>query len=134
LQGYEVRSVQGLAAPKNTPAEIVDKINKEINAGLVDSRLKGRFADLGGAVFPGSPADFGKFMAEETEKWAKVVKFQTDLKSSRPNIPLSKNPTRHKNKPTSLVNLSQCINWRAGESATGHPRRARPVCSRRLTV
>jgi len=74
VPGYEASSVGGIAAPKNTPAEIVDKLNKEINAGLADPRLKARLADLGGAMFSGSPADFGKFMAEETEKWAKVVK------------------------------------------------------------
>jgi len=67
--------VQGIAAPKNTPADIVDKLNREINAGLADSRLKARFTDLGATVFPGSPADFSKFMADETEKWAKVIKF-----------------------------------------------------------
>jgi tripartite-type tricarboxylate transporter receptor subunit TctC len=61
--------------PKNTPADIVDKLNKEINAGLVDPKLKARFADLGAAVFPGSPSDFAKFIATETEKWAKVIKF-----------------------------------------------------------
>ena len=54
---------------------IIDRLNKEINAGLADPRIKGRFADLGATVFPGSPADFGKLIADETEKWAKVVKF-----------------------------------------------------------
>ena len=61
--------------PRNTPAVIIDRLNKEINAGLADPKLKARFADLGATVFPGSPADFGKFIAEETEKWAKVIKF-----------------------------------------------------------
>ena len=73
--GYDASQWYGIAAPKNTPAEIVDKLNKEVSAGLADSKLKTRFADLGGTVLPGSPADFGKFIAEETEKWAKVVKF-----------------------------------------------------------
>jgi tripartite-type tricarboxylate transporter receptor subunit TctC len=75
VPGYEASAVQGIAAPKNTPAEIIDKLNKEINAGLADPKLKARFAELGATVFPGSPADFGRFMAEETEKWGKVVKF-----------------------------------------------------------
>jgi tripartite-type tricarboxylate transporter receptor subunit TctC len=75
VPGYEVSDWFGVSAPRNTPAEIVDKLNKEINAGLADPKLKARFADLGGTVLPGSPADFGKFIAEETEKWAKVVKF-----------------------------------------------------------
>jgi tripartite-type tricarboxylate transporter receptor subunit TctC len=61
--------------PKITPAEIVDKLNKEINVGLANPKLKARLADLGGTVLPGSAADFGKLIAEETEKWAKVVKF-----------------------------------------------------------
>jgi len=61
--------------PRNTPAEIVDKLNKEINAVLANPKMKARLADLGGAPLVGSPADFGKFIAEETEKWGKVVKF-----------------------------------------------------------
>ena len=75
VPGYEASAWFGIGAPKNTPAEIVDKLNKEINAGLADPKLKARLADLGGTVLPGSPADFGKLIAEETEKWAKVVKF-----------------------------------------------------------
>ena len=65
----------GVGAPKNTPAEIVDKLNKEINAILADPKIKAKFADLGGSVIAGSPADFGKLIVEETEKWAKVVRF-----------------------------------------------------------
>ena len=64
----------GIGAPKATPAEIVDKLNREINAGLADPRMKARLADLGGTVLPGSPADFGKLMADETEKWGKVIR------------------------------------------------------------
>jgi tripartite-type tricarboxylate transporter receptor subunit TctC len=75
VPGYEASALQGIGAPKNTPAEIVDKLNKEINAGLVDPKLKARFADLGAAGFPGSSSDFAKFIATETEKWAKVIKF-----------------------------------------------------------
>jgi tripartite-type tricarboxylate transporter receptor subunit TctC len=71
---YEAISWYGIAAPKSTPAEIVDKLNKEINAGLADPKIKQRLADLGGTVLPGSPADFGKFIADETEKWAKVIR------------------------------------------------------------
>jgi tripartite-type tricarboxylate transporter receptor subunit TctC len=74
VPGYEASSVWGLGAPRNTPAEIIDKLNKEINAGLADPKIKARL-DLGGAVLPGSPAAFGKLIAEETEKWGKVVKF-----------------------------------------------------------
>src|SRR5262249_47611010 len=72
---YEASALQGIGAPKDTPAEIVDKLNKEINAALVDPKLKARFANLGATVFPGSSSDFAKFMATETEKWAKVIKF-----------------------------------------------------------
>jgi tripartite-type tricarboxylate transporter receptor subunit TctC len=75
VPGFEALAVQGIGAPASTPAEIVDRLNKEINAGLADPKLKARFADLGAAVFPVSPAEFGKFMAEETEKWAKVITF-----------------------------------------------------------
>ena len=66
---------QGLGALKNTPAEIIEKLNKEINAGLADPKLRARLADLGGTPLPGSPADFGMLIAADTEKWAKVVKF-----------------------------------------------------------
>ena len=75
MPGYEASAWFGVGAPKNTPAEIVDKLNKEINAGLADPKMKARLADLGGTVLVGSPADFGKLIADETEKWAKVIKF-----------------------------------------------------------
>src|SRR3954469_21678398 len=75
VPGYETSALQGLGAPKNTPAEIITKLNKEINAGLADPKIKTRVADMGGIVLAGSPADFGKLIAEETEKWGKVVKF-----------------------------------------------------------
>ena len=75
LPGYEVSSWNGVGAPRNTPAEIVDKLNREINAALADSKVKARLAGLGATPFPGSAPDFGKFIAEETEKWAQVVKF-----------------------------------------------------------
>jgi tripartite-type tricarboxylate transporter receptor subunit TctC len=75
VPGYEASNWSGLGAPKNTPAEIVVKLNKEINAGLADPKLRARLADLGGTVLAGSPADFGKLIADETEKWGKVVKF-----------------------------------------------------------
>ena len=75
VPGYEASALDGIGAPKNTPAEIIDKLNKEINAALADPKMKARLADLGGTVLAGSPADFGKLIAEETEKWAKVVKF-----------------------------------------------------------
>jgi hypothetical protein len=72
---YEASVWAGIGAPKATPAEIVEKLNREINAGLADPRMKARLADLGGIVLPGSPSDFGKLIADEAEKWAKVIKF-----------------------------------------------------------
>jgi len=75
VPGYEASAAYGVGAPKNTPAEIVGRLNSEINAALADPKMKARLADLGGEVLAGSPADFGKLIAEETEKWAKVVKF-----------------------------------------------------------
>src|SRR6516164_7972182 len=75
VPGYEASNWYGLGAPKNTPAEIVAKLSKEINAGLADPNIKTRLADLGGTVLAGSPADFGTLIAEETEKWGKVVRF-----------------------------------------------------------
>ena len=75
IPGYEASTWYGVGAPKNTPVEIVDKLNKEINAGLADPKLKTRLTELGGMMLTGSSAEFGVFIAEETEKWGKVVKF-----------------------------------------------------------
>jgi tripartite-type tricarboxylate transporter receptor subunit TctC len=75
VPGYEASFIFGIGAPKNTPADIVDKLNKEINAALADPKTKVRLADMGGAVFSGSPAEFGKLLADEIEKWAKVITF-----------------------------------------------------------
>ena len=75
LPGYEASGWNGIDAPKNTPTEIIDKLNKEINAALADSGVKARFAELGASVIAGSPAFFGKLIADETDKWGKVVKF-----------------------------------------------------------
>ena len=74
LPSYEASSWFGIGAPRNTPAEIIAKLNKEINAALTDPKIKTRLADLGGAVLPGSPGDFGKLIADETEKWGKVIR------------------------------------------------------------
>ena len=74
LPGFEASSWYGMGAPKNTPAEIVEKLNKEVNAALADPKMKARLADLGGIAIAGAPADFGKLIADETEKWGKVVR------------------------------------------------------------
>jgi tripartite-type tricarboxylate transporter receptor subunit TctC len=74
LPGYEASNWYGIGIAKNTPAEIIDKLNKEINAGLADPKMKARLADFGGTPLVGSPADFGKLVADETEKWGKVVR------------------------------------------------------------
>jgi tripartite-type tricarboxylate transporter receptor subunit TctC len=75
VPGYETSLWLGLGAPKGTPAEIIDTLNQETNAALTDPKIKARLADLGGTVLPGTPADFGKLIADEIEKWGKVVKF-----------------------------------------------------------
>src|SRR6516225_6806940 len=75
VPGYEASGWFGVGAPKATPAEIVEKLNKEVNAALDDPKMKARLADLGGTPLPGSPAEFGKLIAAETEKWSKVIKF-----------------------------------------------------------
>jgi tripartite-type tricarboxylate transporter receptor subunit TctC len=74
VPGYEASAWIGVGVPRNTPTAIIDKLNKQINAGVADPRIKARFADLGATVFMGSPADFAKFIADETEKWAKVIR------------------------------------------------------------
>ncbi len=73
VPGYEASGWQGIGAPRNTPIDIIDKLNREINAGIADPKLKARLADLGSTPLAGSPADFGKFIADETEKWSKVI-------------------------------------------------------------
>src|SRR5204863_3600452 len=75
VPGFEASAWFGMGVPKGTPAEIVDKLNSEVNAALADPKIKARLLDMGGISIAGSPADFGKLLAEETEKWAKVVKF-----------------------------------------------------------
>jgi tripartite-type tricarboxylate transporter receptor subunit TctC len=73
LPGFEASQWYGVGAPKNTPPQIIDKLNKEINAGFANPKFKAQLASLGGTVLPGSPADFGKLIADETEKWGKVI-------------------------------------------------------------
>jgi len=75
VPGFETYIWHGIAAPKGTPADIISKLNSEINAVIADPKMKERFADIGGTAIGGSPADFGKLIADETEKWAKVIKF-----------------------------------------------------------
>jgi tripartite-type tricarboxylate transporter receptor subunit TctC len=72
--GFEASSWFGVAAPKATPPEIIDKLNREINAGLADATIKSRLADMGGMLLTGSAADFGKLISGETEKWGKVIR------------------------------------------------------------
>ena len=74
VPGYEASGWDGIGAPKNTPAEIIDKLNQEINAVLADPKMKARLADLGAVPMPMTPAEFGKFIAAETEKWGKVIR------------------------------------------------------------
>ena len=74
IRDYEASNWYGVGAPKNTPTEIVGKLNNEINAALADANMKARLSDIGGVILAGSPADFGRLIAEETEKWAKVIK------------------------------------------------------------
>jgi tripartite-type tricarboxylate transporter receptor subunit TctC len=74
VPGYEASQWYGIGAPRSTPLEIVDKLNKEINAGLADPKLKERLAAVGGTPLVGSPGDFGKLIADEAEKWGKVVR------------------------------------------------------------
>ena len=74
VPGYETSQWYGVGAPKNTPTEIVDRLNKEINAALADPKIRARLADLGGTPLAGSSADFGKLIADETEKWGKVIR------------------------------------------------------------
>jgi tripartite-type tricarboxylate transporter receptor subunit TctC len=74
VPGYEATAWYGIGAPKSTPAEIVERLNREINTGLAEGRIKGRLADLGGEPMPMAPAEFGKLVADETEKWGKVIR------------------------------------------------------------
>jgi tripartite-type tricarboxylate transporter receptor subunit TctC len=74
LPGYEAGDLLGICAPRNTPAEIIGQLNKEINAALADPKLQGRFADLGGTALALAPSEYGKLLAGETAKWAKVIR------------------------------------------------------------
>jgi tripartite-type tricarboxylate transporter receptor subunit TctC len=75
VPGYEASGFAGIGAPKNTPAEIITMLNKELNAGLADKQIQARIVELGGTVLGGTPAEFGAIISEATEKWAKVIKF-----------------------------------------------------------
>jgi tripartite-type tricarboxylate transporter receptor subunit TctC len=75
VPGYEASGWQGVGAPKNTPVDIINKLNHEINAALADPKMKARLSDLGGIPMPMTPAEFGQFIADDTEKWGKVIKF-----------------------------------------------------------
>ena len=75
VPGYEASGFAGIGAPRDTPADIIDMLNKELNAGLADSKVKARIVELGGTVLGGSPAEFGTILTEATEKWARVIKF-----------------------------------------------------------
>src|SRR5262249_13028897 len=75
LPGFEASTWFGVGVPRGTPAETVERLHKEINEALADPKMRARVTDLGGTVIPGSPADFGKLIAEETEKWGRVIKF-----------------------------------------------------------
>ena len=75
VPGFEASGFFGIVAPRNTPSEIVDRLNSEINTGLADPKVKAQLADFGGTVLAGSPADFGRLIADETEKWARVIRF-----------------------------------------------------------
>ena len=83
VPGYEASALFGVGAPRNTPTEVVERLNKEINAGLADPKVKARLAESGGTVLPGSPADYGKLIASETEKWGKVIR----AANIKPDIP-----------------------------------------------
>jgi tripartite-type tricarboxylate transporter receptor subunit TctC len=74
VSGYEASTWWGVVAPRNTPTTIIENLNKEINAGLAQPKVKARFAELGAEVFPGSPADFNRLVAAEIEKWSKVIR------------------------------------------------------------
>ena len=74
VPGYEASTWNGVCAPKNTPAEIVDRLNREINAGLADPKVNARLAEVGASALSGSPADYGKVFADEIEKWGKVIR------------------------------------------------------------
>jgi tripartite-type tricarboxylate transporter receptor subunit TctC len=80
VAGYEASAVTGIGAPRGTPSEIVERLNREINAAFADAAMAARLADTGGMPLPGSPAAFAKVLADETEKWGKVVRFVTATK------------------------------------------------------
>src|SRR4030095_1709378 len=74
VPGYEASAINGIGVTRGTPTEIIDQLNKETNAGLADPNIRARLSDLGGTLLAGTPADFGKLIAEETEKWGKVIR------------------------------------------------------------
>jgi hypothetical protein len=106
VAGYEASAWWGIGAPRNTPVEIIEKLNKEINAALADPKIKAQLADLGGTTLGGSPADFGKLIANDVEKWGKVIKF-ADIKAEliRQSVGYSVTPVRRKCRLTALATV-----------------------------
>ena len=113
VPGFEASARFGVGAPRETPTEIVDKLNREINAGLADPKIKARLADLGGTVLAGSPADFGKLIADETEKWGKVIRRQHQGRSNRRSGRHSITPVRRTAAMTAVGTFLPCQPRRA---------------------
>jgi hypothetical protein len=116
IPGYEASSLYGIGAPRNMAVEIVDKLNKEVNAALADPKMRARLADLGGTPLPGSSADFGKLIADETEKWGKVISPPASSRSETATGPIFRNAR--------LANGGKDRCWHE----TGWSGRARPLC------
>ena len=87
VPGYEASAWHGIGAPRNTPVELVELLNKQINMGLADSKMKTRIADLGYQAYATSPAEFAEFINKDTDKWAKIVKFRARSRTERPVVP-----------------------------------------------
>jgi len=123
--GYEASQRDGVGVPKSTPADIVDKLNKEINAGLADPKIKAKLTDLSGTAFGSSAADFGKLIAEDTSKWATVIRAANiKVESAGPAtfhyVPLGERDSINGREPASLL---RCIISSVRESGSGHTRK-----------
>jgi hypothetical protein len=122
LPGYKASAWFGIGAPKSTPAELIERLNKEVNVSIVDPKFQARLANPGGTVLAGSPADFGKLISDETKKWGKVI-LAANIRQQRTTCRTARFRFGQNDKAQALADSSSYLKWRYGKDIeAGSPR------------